>query len=115
MTRRSNRRQLQKKDDPLEADDDTNVAEMVTEDVKEEEKEVINQDIIETMDQDEELESVTSELDSIASGSTLTTRSRRRGGPGPNTTATKGKKGGVRVSKTNAATTNPVNSSSKGG
>ena len=81
MTRRSNRRQLQKKDDPLEAD--------------------------------KEVEFVTSELDSIASGST---RSRRRGGPGPNsTTATKGKKGGGRVSKTNAASTNPVNSSSKGG
>merc|ERR1711934_698325 len=98
MTRRSNRRQVQKKDDPLEADDDTNVAEMITEDVKEEQKEENNQDVIETMDQDEEVESVTSELDSIASGSTLTTRSRRRGGPGPNsTTATKSKKGGGRV------------------
>ena len=81
-----------------------------------EQKEENNQDVTETMDQDEEVESVTSELDSIASGSTLTTRSRRRGGPGPNsTTATKGKKGGGRVSKTNAASTNPVNSSSKGG
>lgn len=113
MTRRSNRRQLQKKDDPLEADDDTNVAEMVTEDVKEEEK-YKNNDVVETMDQDE-VGSVTSELDSIASGSTLTTRSRHRGGPGPNTTATKGKKGGARVSKTSVATANPVNSSSKGG
>ena len=74
MTRRSNRRQVQKKDDPLEADDDTNIAEMITEDVKEEQKEENNQVLVETMDQDEEVESVTSELDSIASGSTLTTR-----------------------------------------
>jgi len=112
MTRRSNRRQQQKKDDLPDTYEDINAAEMVTDELKEE-----SNDIVETMDQDE-VESVTSELDSIASGSgtgsTLTTRSRRRGGTGPNNaTTTKGKKGG-RVSKTNAASSNAVNSNSKG-
>lgn len=59
---------------------------------------------------------MTSELDSIASGSTLTTRSRRRGAPGPQVAPPKSKKGGGRVSKTGSATTNnSVNSSSTKG
>lgn len=84
VTRRSSRKvQLPK----LETSEEETQANQATIDIKEEEQEV--KDI---KDQDE-VESVTSELDSIASESTLTTRSRRRGGPGSQSSIPKGKKG----------------------
>lgn len=69
VTRRSNRKiqQQQKEEETVD---------MVVDEVKNEEEANC---VVEMMDQDE-VESVASELDSIDSGSTLTTRSRRRGG-----------------------------------
>ena len=111
VTRRSNRRQQQKKEENVDSSDDIpNITEKDGEEIKEEG----TNEPLETMDQDE-VESVTSELDSIASGSTLTTRSRRRGGPGPHAGTAKGKKVGGRCSKANAATNNALNSSSTKG
>jgi len=109
VTRRSNRRQQQKKEENVDSSDDIpNITEKDGEEIKEEG----TNEPLETMDQDE-VESVTSELDSIASGSTLTTRSRRRGGPGPHAGTAKGKKVGGRCSK--ASANNALNSSSTKG
>lgn len=92
MTRRSNRKIVQQQKQEVSETD----LQIPIDDIKDEDRPSTAASgaalPLESMDQDE-VESVTSELDSIASGSTLTTRSRRRGGgPGSQESLPKGKK-----------------------